>query len=316
MKFNKINMLLTITATAFLLSSCKKDSENIFNMFSDVSVTFHGDHPLSVTDYKMVNDGDSVYIDYTITSSKEDMYSVVVEKVDNRVSRPVTNITDDSKRRSFSDVVKLKVNRDGKTSYRVYALNEKGYFIGDGGKTIVIDAAPSYNQTANRKLYLPDTATKVNPCYYSISQGKTYSYNEGATNSSNIDFGVYRNMITSTSGGVTTITYDYYLYTLIANPNPLTVYDISSWNKKAVYFGSTSTNQTNNFKTLLVSSQIIETEAKKKTFNLTKSSAKLATGNLIYFLTTEGKYGCVHINAITKDINGKPYVDISVKVQN
>uniref|UniRef100_UPI00334203B7 hypothetical protein n=1 Tax=Pseudopedobacter sp. TaxID=1936787 RepID=UPI00334203B7 len=132
-----------------------------------------------------------------------------------------------------------------------------------------------------------------------------------------IDFGVYRNMITTTNNGNTTITYDYYLYTPIANPNPLTVYDISSWTtKRAVYFGTTSTNQTANFRTsLLVSSSLIEAEAKKKTFNLTKSSAKLATGNLIYFKTPEGKYGCVHINAITKDIEGKPYVDISVKVQ-
>ena len=316
MKFKQIYLVGALFAATCIASSCKKDSENIFNMFSDVAVTCHGDHPLSVTDYKLVNDGDSVYIDYTITSAKEDMYSVVVERSDNRVSRTTIKITDDTKRRSYSDVVKLKILRDGKTSYRVYGLNEKGYFIGDGGKTIVIESAASYNHIPNRKLYLPDTVTKVNPSYFSIAKNGTFNYTEASANPGDIDFGVYRNMLTKVENGTTTISYEYFLYTPIANPNPLTVYDMSGWaTKRAVYFGSTNTNKTNDFRTLLVSSTVLETEAKKKKFDLTKSSAKLAAGNLIYFLTPEGKYGSIHINAITKDIDGKPYVDVSVKVQ-
>ena len=60
---------------AMCLSSCKKEGENIFNRFTDVEVTLHDTGPNSITGYKLVNDGDDITIDYTVTS-KEDMYAM------------------------------------------------------------------------------------------------------------------------------------------------------------------------------------------------------------------------------------------------
>ena len=141
MKIKNIKKLFLAGLGIILLGSCAKKSDNIFNMFDDVTVTYNNRSPLAVTDYKLVNDGDSVYVDYTINSAAEDMYSITVERsagAQSGIERTITRITDDSRRRSYSDVIKLKMNRDGQTSYRVYALNQKGTYIGDGYKKVTI----------------------------------------------------------------------------------------------------------------------------------------------------------------------------------
>ena len=61
---------------AGVLFSCKKEGENVFNMFEGVTVTFNANSPYSITGYKEVNNGDSVYIDFTIRSADKDMYEV------------------------------------------------------------------------------------------------------------------------------------------------------------------------------------------------------------------------------------------------
>ncbi|RZK37856.1 MAG: hypothetical protein EOO90_24100 [Pedobacter sp.] len=80
MKTKNIQKVLLATLAIFSFASCKKESQNIFNMFNDVTVTYNASSPLSVVDYKNVNDGDSVYVDFTINSAKEDMYSYTVER--------------------------------------------------------------------------------------------------------------------------------------------------------------------------------------------------------------------------------------------
>lgn len=315
MKHKYILLLCAFTIAIFITTSCKKESESIFDMFTDVSVTYHGDHPLSVTDYKLVNDGDSVYIDYTITSAKEDMYFIVVEKTDGSKQDPQrspTPITDDNQRRTYSGLLKIKMLRDGKTSYRVYATNKKNYFIGDGGKTIVIDVKPSYIHTVNRRVYAPDTVTKVAPCYFSIKRGESFSYANGQENSSDIDFGLYRTWRINPDGS---ITYTYNIYSLSATPNPFTIYDISGWQKRATLFRAPIGNALTTYATTLASSQSIETEAKKSAISLKQTTTGITSGSLVYFLTPEGKYGAIYVNAVTKDLEGKAYADISVKVQ-
>lgn len=300
-----------------IATSCKKESENIFNMFTDVSVTFHGDDPLSVTDYKLVNDGDVVYIDYTITSAKEDMYYIVVEKSEGSRTEPQrtsTSITDETKRREYSGRVTLTMLRDGKTSYRIYPMNKKNYYMGDGGKSVTIEVRPSYIHYPNRRLYTPDTATRVAPCYFSIQRGEVFSYTSGKENSADIDFGLYRTWTINTT--TNTVEYRYNIYALNVTPNPLGVYDISTWQKKATLFKSPASGGLTIFNTTLVSAKSIETAAKAgSAINLKQTTTNLASGNLIYFLTAEGKYGAIYINSLTKDLEEKPYLDISVKVQ-
>jgi hypothetical protein len=311
MKILNFRLLFFAALFAITFNSCKHESENIFNMFDDVKVTYHGDHPFSVTDYKEVNDGDSVYIDYTITSAKKDMYRVDIHEAGVNTSGTRINIGN-SERRSYSGVLKLKVDKKvGKTTYRVYALDKDGVFIGDGYKSVTINVLPNYTHLPNRRLYLPDTTAKVLPSYYSISTGKTYSYTTGKDFSSSIDFGVYRRQVTTG----TTTSYIYNIYSLSATPLPLTVYNIADWAKRNTLFSQpTNNNQTSAFNNVLTGQQLV-TEAKKRTINLTQTTNGFILGSIVSFLTPEGKYGVFLVNAITQDSFGNPILDISVKVE-
>ncbi|RYF21078.1 MAG: hypothetical protein EOO42_11225, partial [Flavobacteriales bacterium] len=78
MKTKYIHQLF-IALCVIVFASCKKESANIFNMFGDVTVTFNNSDPRCVTDYKVINDKEEVWIDFTINSAKEDMYSYIFE---------------------------------------------------------------------------------------------------------------------------------------------------------------------------------------------------------------------------------------------
>jgi len=319
----KINyiMFCLLTGALVTISSCKKESENIFNMFTDVSVTFHGDHPLSVIDYKQVNDGDSVYIDYTITSAKEDMFFVGVERVAGASSsatpeRTVTTITDDSQRRSYSGLIKLKMARDGKTSYRIYALNGKNTYIGDGYKKVTIEVNSSYYFVHNRRVYLPDTVGTA-ASFYSIEKDKIFNYTEGTANSADIDFGIWRKPDTAPARIGQFINN---LYSPSHPTNPFPLYDVTDWQKRNTKFSTIRNGSSNTFLYTLVSNSTIESNAKAANPTLTSvegttSQNGLVAGSLVYFITPEGKYGAIYINAIDTDYDKKPYLSLSIKMQ-
>jgi hypothetical protein len=322
MKIRHIQKTFLTVMSIVLLASCKKESENIFNMFDDVTVTYNASSPMAVTEYKLVNDGDEVWIDFTINSAAEDMYTVVLEKSIGGTSpdRGTTFILTDNQRRAYSNVVKLKMARDGKNSYRVYALNKKGYFIGDGYKKVTIEQNPSYAITLNKKIYLPDTVEKVRPAFFSISEATAYSYTDGKANSAKIDFGIYRKPSVGTVTEVTTNPWVYNLYSISTPISPLTVYDVSTWEKRTTKFAAPQTGQATNFANNITSGSTIETLAKARNPNLTLTSATaylngLAPGNTVAFLTPEGKYGVMLINSVYADIDRRLLMDVSYKMQ-
>lgn len=311
MKNKNIQTFLIAVGLMLTLGACKKEADNIFNMFDDVSVTFHGDDPLSVTDYKEVTEGEEVVIDYTINSANKDMHAIAILKAGD--NRPIltTVIPDGENKRSYSGVYKFKAEKAGKVTYRVYALNNRAVYMGDGYKSVTVDVKPNFTYVANRRVYLPDTTTRVNPSFYSINKGEVYSYTNGKVNSANIDFGVYRTMATVNGNTV----YTYNMYSLSVPQSPLTVYNISDWEKRGTKFSAPQSGKTSLFNNTLVSGLALETEAKKVSINLLATTTGLALGRVVFFLTPEGKYGAIHINQITEDIEGKPFISISVKVQ-
>jgi hypothetical protein len=321
MKTKNIQKLFLIALSVMLFTGCKKDSENIFTMFTDLTVTYNNSDPRCVTDYKLVNDKEEVWIDFTINSASEDMYSYTVEKsASNQIpDRTVYTINDPAQRRSFSSIIKLVMDRDGKTSYRIYALNQKGTFIGDGKKSVTIEVNPSYMIYANRNIYLPDTAAKSLPSFFSLSDASGYSYNQGAANAAKIDFGIYRRLASNSTPAA--VSYAINLYSPSVAANPLTVYDISAWTpKRTTRFSAPVTGQSNAFLTGAISGSTIETLARARTINLSATTATLAanglaTGSAVFFLTPEGKYGMLFINSATSDYEGRPYINVSVKVQ-
>ncbi|SFC15427.1 hypothetical protein SAMN05421747_105102 [Parapedobacter composti] len=312
---------MVLLGGGLVMAACKKEAANIFNMFTDVTVTFHGDHPFSVTDYKLVNDGDSVYIDYTIASANEDMYAVVVEKVGgaqgNNPERTETVISDESERRSYSRILKLKMQRDGQTSYRIFAKNRVGHYMGDGYTKVTIEVRPSYRVIPDRRIFAPDSVSGTTPSFYSLMRGEAFSFAEGREHSADIDFGI-RVRPDPRPAHANQLIYNY--YSLSTDPNPFEPYDISDWEKRETIFSAPLTGQTNTFLYTLVSSSVIEEHAKSRDLTVTSTDfgtwqAGLAPGNLVYFLTPEGKYGAIHVNQSTKDLEGRPYINISVKMQ-
>nr|WP_121271877.1 hypothetical protein [Pedobacter schmidteae] len=320
MKIKNISKFFLLASSVFMLTSCKKEADNIFDMFEDVTVTFNNSDPKTVVDYKEVDDNTEVWIDFTINSAKEDMYTVTVERTTGTgFDRSTVYTLTNDQRRSFSTVFKYKLQRDGQTSFRVFARNQKGVYIGDGYKKVVVNGKTSYKVFLNRNIYLPDTVAKVLPSFFSLNEGTLFSYNDGAANAAKIDFGIYRKAYTNSSGGTE---YAVNLYSISTPTSPLTVYDVSTWNpKRTTKFSAPIATQAAIFGGNAVSGSTIETLAKARTINLnatvgTTSANGLATGSAVFFLTPEGKYGMMLINSVTSDFDKKPLLNVSVKMQN
>jgi len=301
-----------------VLASCKKEAPNIYNMFNDVTVVFKNEHPLSVRDYKDVNDGDSVYIDYTITSAKEDMAAVCIKREGQETPVLQINLPAGADKRSYSGTYKMRGTRVGLNQYRVYALNKQAIYIGDGYKSVVFNVKSNFTFMANKLVYLPDSVSQDLPSYYSIKLGKSFSYANGKEVSADLDFGVYRtraplNDVNAIAG------YWYHIYSLSASPLFFNLYDISSWTKRATLF-SNQANDATAFRDNLVSGTNIGTIVAAKTINLTEtartSAGTIKIGSVVYFKTPEDKFGAIHFKQITSDYNGRLAFTINVKIQN
>jgi hypothetical protein len=322
MTTRKILAFMTVLALA-TLASCRVESDNIFNMFDDVKITYHNDSDYTVTDYRKYNDGDSVHISFTITSANRDMMKIVVESTTGNGGSNERNevILQSNERRSYSGRLRLKMRRDGRATFRVFALDEKNVYMGDGYKSVTIEGAPSYTILADRKVYRPNADKPELPTFYAIAQGKAYTYAEGLANSSDIDFGIYAR-IDQTQANLGRLVFN--LYSVSAEPNPYPAFDLSSWTKRRTLFSAPIRNAggpSGIFNTTLVSSSRIEEEAKKQNINqtqtnLTEFTTALNAGTLLYFLTPEGKYGAVLINQSTVDAANNEYLSISTKIQN
>ncbi|MNJ93820.1 hypothetical protein D3C87_115070 [compost metagenome] len=314
MKRILIKYLGCALVTALFLASCKKETTNIFNMFEDVKVTFHSNSPYAVTDYKLVNVDDSVYIEYTIESAKKGMFAVCIFETSSAL--PTKIFLNSSQRKSYSGIVKLKMNtRVGKISYRIWALDSAGVYLGDGYKMITLEVKSDYNYYAGREVFSPDTLEKVNPCYLSLNSGERFSYSNGAANSAKIDLGLYRvPVINPTTQKLATYKYDF--YTLNANPLPFTAYDMSSWTKRATLISAPKTGQSNTWLNSLRTGTQIGTLGKSAKPNLKATTTGLSAGSLFYFLTPEGKYGAVYVNSVEiNNLKSGVFINVDIKVQ-
>ncbi|WP_207492334.1 hypothetical protein [Aridibaculum aurantiacum] len=292
------------------LAGCKKESQNIFNMF-DVQLTLHQNHPFSTGEYKEVNDGDSVYIDFTITSPTKDMYQVAVLKAGS--GTPFLRIPlGPTERRTYSGVVKLAANENaGATSYRIWAYDKDGVYLGDGYKLITIYVRPNFTHLANRNIYYPDSANKSTANYFSLSKGISYNYASAQANSGDIDLAIYQKPLAAPASGFTT-----HIYSLSATPLPYIVDNISSFTKRETLFSAPVNNHAATFNNTLTTGSKIETEARRRTINLKSITANIPAGNVVYFRTPEGKYGALLFNTITTNYSGAPFVNVSVKYQH
>ena len=207
------------------LSACEKKVEPVDSF--DVTVEFRNSGGKFVTGDVTLNPKDSIYFDFTISSPTEMSY-IEIQKNGVRIDTFRLNSTNN---RSFSLVKGYRVDSAaGDYSYRVLARDARAIFMGDGGKMFTVTVTPDFKFWSYRILQVPDTVNKTNKTYYSSSDGKTYSYSEGAANSGSIDFGYYWD----TTGRGTAATGDdlkHTIYSLSAAQPQLAFYDLSSWTK-------------------------------------------------------------------------------------
>lgn len=316
----KIRRFLPFLMTVLAFSACKVESENIFTMFDDIEVTFQNNSEFAVVEDAVVHDGDSVHIYFTVTSANEDMYSVVVDSTNGTGTWSTVILrTTENERRSFSGVRKFKMQRDGKMTFRFYARDFKEEYLGDGYTSITVNARSSYRHLVNRRLYAPVPDDLDRPSFLSLSSGEIYSYNNGNPFSSTIDFGI-DTVLTADANNPTELVYN--LYSLSVDDYPVPYHDLSGWDKRETLFSAPQYNYSNtDYTRVLVSASRIEEEAKKVAVDRKQTDAilhtqGLAPGTLLYFLTPEGKYGALYVAQSTQDTNGKPYINVHVKIQN
>jgi hypothetical protein len=305
--------IIALFACAGCFAACEKKVDPIDSFF--VTVDYKSSGPKFLTGDVEVNPKDSIFLDFTVTSL-DDMAFVEIQKNGVRIDTfRLNNLTD---KRNFSFVKGYRADSAaGSYTYRVLARNERAIFMGDGGKQFTVTVKPDFNFWSYRILQVPDSVNKTNTCYYSTTDGKVYSYTNGAATSANIDFGYYWD----TTGRGTASTSDdlkHTIYALNAAQPQLAFYDISSWTKNATLLKKMPSSV--NFVTQLTSAGAIQTLIGG---NMTSGTASKITtvsttggSNVIGFKTAGGKFGAMLIRFVSGDSpNKETQIEVDVKVQ-
>lgn len=291
--------------------------------------TLKASNPILVDNSRILNfsAGSTVYLDYTIISEKQDINSVKLESFAKGLATETTNtvatLTNDDDRRYFRGAIRLVLNRDGLTRYRVYAFNNRDEYMGDGYKYINTKVDVGYELSANKYIYGPDSSSTANnpdlksACFYSILKKRAYNYEDAKTNSADIDFGIY-----ITYSPTNPRLYFLNIYTPNDIGNPVSgVYNFSNWTKRNTKFTGAFTtagalNAASVFNDIMVSGLAIKNQASIYSIVMNRNRVvNIASGSIIYFLTQEGKYGAIYINNFNKDYLKRTFVNFDVKIE-
>lgn len=295
------NLILTSLLTLILLSvACEKKVAPIDDY--SVTVEYKSSGAKYVTGNLTISPKDSLFFDFTITSAVADIAVVEIQKNNAKID---TFKMAGSGVRSFSALKKyMSDSASGDYTYRILARDAKGVFLGDGDKQIKVTITPDFVFHSYRFLYVPDSTAKTNKCYLSTVDGKVYSYTDGAAKSADIDFGYFYD--TTTTGAP-----KHTIYALTASA--FLPYDISTWTKNATILKKGTTPA---FSTLLSSGGLNSAGISNLASGTSNKVTALASGNLVFFRTAKGKYGCLQVNFI-EGSNASPntYLNVDVKVQ-
>ena len=155
-------------------------------------------------------------------------------------------------------------------------------------------------------MYVPDSTAKINKCYFSSIDGNVYSYSEGAPKSASIDFGYFYDT-TKIAG----IAQGHSIYAL--NASSFAPYDLSTWIKNATIFKKANTPA---FSFLTSGGALRSAGNANLSSGSTPKITALASGNLVFFKTVTGKFGCLQINFIQgNDATPTTYINVDVKIE-
>lgn len=293
---------------AFVLTGCEKKVDPVDNSNAAIELSNLGKY--YVTGDVTLNPKDSIYFSFNISSSKDMKYVSIQKNPVNQTAFLVRDTLNASNKNSYSAVKKFMADSaNGSYLYRIVAHDAIGNYIGH--KDIAVNITTDYTYYTYRFLYVPDSTAKVNKCYFSTADGKTYSYSDGASKSAGIDFGYFYDT-TKVSG--TPIGHTIYALNATGIFAP---YDISSWTKNATIFKKISSPAFNTFtssgglRTAGISN--LASGATAKVTGLTASSPN----NLVVFKTASGKYGVIQINFVNaSDATATTFANVDVKIQN
>ncbi len=324
--------LMLLLASMAGVTSCKKTAPNIFNMF-DVTLELHSNSVYSLSENQTLNEGDSIYFDFTIKSPTQEMYQVALFQIGSALPNFRINL-DEANRHTYTGVIKGVVGangaittamipgsnggsignlKDGANTFRIWAYDKQGVYLGDGYKTITVNVNNKITHIVNRKIYFPDvdSANGSANAYISLATGETFNYQTGAANSAKIDLGIYR------VGGTISGNVSLRFYALTASPLPFTPFNISSWTKRDTKISNPQTGQNSNFlRSYYTAASMLAyiNGASARRPTLTATSSNVAVNSVISFLTPEGKYGLLLVNQISPN-GDKPFVDVSIKYE-
>ncbi len=297
---SSIKIFAGLIIAVCIFAACEKKIDPIDESFT-VQVSFKNSGTNFLTADTEVNPKDSIFFDFTLTA-EEDMVVVEIQRNNAKIDTfkvPAANA------RSFSAIKKYAADSiPGDYTYRVLARNNKGVFIGDGKKTIKVTVKSDFNFWSYRFTYVPDSVSKTNKTYFASTTGQTFSYTDGAASSALIDFGYYYDTATANK---------HTIYALNTAQTQLNFYDITSWTKNATIFKRATTPTFAN----LTSGGALKTAGLTNLASgTTPKITVLASGNLLFFKTAAGKFGCVQINYIEgASAAQSTYINIDVKVQ-
>lgn len=312
----KLKSLFTILTVAVFFTACEKGVEPVDGSRATVELRSGGKG--FITESITVNPKDSIFFDFTITSS-DDMAFVGVQKNPvNQTAFIKRDTLNASNKNSYSTIMRFRADSaNGSYVYRIAAHSKTGEYIGH--KDVVITVSPDFNYYTNRFLYAPDSTAKTNKCYFSALDGVTYSYTTGASKSASIDFGFFYDT-TKVSGTALGLT----LYAL--NSSPTSVYDLSSWTKNATVFKKLSSGSPNpTFANVLSAGTLRTAGLTQLASGTTTRVTGLSTtspNNTVYFRTASGKIGMLLVNFGTVTTNAfggvdpnQTYINVDVKIE-
>lgn len=330
-----ITLFGVIAAIALMFTNCKKTTDPIDA--NVITVTFIKAGPKFVTDSITVNPKDSIQFQYTITSPVP-MSTVALAKNQFSSNIPEIDAVKDSVKtgdmRTFTVTHKIVADSiSGVYNYNVVARDVNGIYVGSS-KVIIVTVKPDFYYYTNRQMFVPDTTAKTNPCYYSSSANTSFSYTSaGVANSSKIDFGFFFNTdsVYTIKGKPATGVVGPSIYALNLTPTPsqISFNDISTWTKNATILkvGSTPTFSSltsggaikqgalTNLKTGATNRLPVVTTTGSGVTRL-DAYTPLSTGNVIWFLTADGRYGALTITYLRlAGASQISYMNFEVKVQ-
>jgi hypothetical protein len=301
--------------TIILFSACQKKVDTVDGSYATVTLDNAGSK--FVTDNITVNAKDSIFFSFNITSNKDMKYVSIQKNPVNQTAFLVRDTLLPTNKNNYSAVKKFAADSiNGDWLYRIVAHDLSGNYIGH--KDIIVTVKADFVYWSYRFLSLPDSSAKINKCYFSTSDGKSYSYSDGVGISNLIDFGYFYDTTKILAGSPLTLKpKGHTIYTLPNIITPFAHYDISTWTKNATLLKPSTLTSLSTItsagaiRTACIAALTSGTVTRYSQLDKSATVSDL-TSQAFLFKTVTGKYGLMLINFTS---NSSSNINIDVKIE-